>query len=123
MKVLVVDDEPAIRLLVAEALQDSGFEVVEAASGNEAIVLLGAPDFIQLLLTDLNLGGLVDGIDVALSARRRRHDLPILFMSGRPDLVRSSTRTPKPYMLLSKPFGLAEMVGAVRALAGSATCE
>lgn len=108
MRVLVVEDEPTIRFLVSEALQESGYEVIEAVSGDDAVVQLARPESVQLLLADLNLGSPTDGVDVALTARRRHPDLPVLFMSGRPDLVQSSARTPMPYGLLSKPFRMAD---------------
>lgn len=57
IRVLLVEDEPLIRLLAAEVLHDEGFEVVEAADGTQAISLIDSPDGFDLLLTDMHMPG------------------------------------------------------------------
>ena len=82
-KILVVEDEFLIRLTLVESLGDDGFMSVEAATGDEALALLGEDDTIELLLTDVQLPGTLDGIALARAARRHRpgiadrvHDRP-----------------------------------------------
>ena len=68
-RVLIVEDEFLIRMTLFEALSDEGFDVVEAASGDDALVLLRDDPTIRLLLTDLQLPGGLDGRALALKAR------------------------------------------------------
>ena len=107
-RLLLVEDEFLIRMTLAEILADEGFEILEAASGAEAVSLLEAsvPD---LVLTDLNLPGGMDGFDVARAARARAGDIPVLFTSGEP--IAASRLGPHD-RALTKPY-LPSTVGAV----------
>jgi len=69
-RVLLAEDEVLIRLVAAEHLRDEGFEVVEAWDGDEAARLLDGPGRFDVLFTDVRMPGLLDGIDVAMHARR-----------------------------------------------------
>lgn len=82
-RLLLVEDEFLIRMTLAEILADEGFEVVEAASGADALGGLEAapPD---IVLTDLNLPGGLDGFDVARAVRKVAGSVPVLFTSGEP---------------------------------------
>ena len=113
-KVLVAKDEPLIRMDIAETLTDNGFHVLEASSGSEALQLIDDPDHVVLVITDVNMPG-ADGVDVALHARARHPDVPVLFVSARPDLL-SSPRTPRPYSHLTKPFRTSDLLAKVSAL-------
>ena len=79
--VLVVDDEPTVRMLVIETLQDLGYTALEAANGTAALTILESPVRIDLLVTDVGLPGL-DGRQLAEAARVVRPDLRILFITG-----------------------------------------
>jgi DNA-binding response OmpR family regulator len=91
----VAEDEPLIRMDIVETLADDGFNVLEASEGSEALRLIDDPDHVVLVVTDVNMPG-VDGIAVALHARERHPEVPILFVSARPDLL-SLPRTPRPF--------------------------
>lgn len=101
--VLLVEDEQLISQLVAEWLSGRGFAVREAASGDEALAYLGAGGEADVLFTDVNLPGGIDGAELAQRARQMRPDLPIVYASGRygysnlGSMVPRSMFVPKPY--------------------------
>lgn len=85
VRVLVVEDEFLIRLTLSEVLADEGYDVLEAESGDEALLLLQANPGVRVLLTDVQLPGSLDGRALATRARTLLGDLPVIFMTGRPD--------------------------------------
>jgi CheY-like chemotaxis protein len=101
--VLLVEDEELISMLVAEELRDRGFAVQEVATGEEALRHLqsGAP--VDIIFTDVNLPGSIDGGELAKQARAMRPELPIVYASGRyadfglKGMVARSLFVPKPY--------------------------
>ncbi len=84
-RILLVEDEFLIRLTLAEVLTDEGYDVVEAATGDEAMALLETGLTVQILLTDIQLPGLLDGYALTKQARLAIPGLPVIFMTGRPD--------------------------------------
>jgi CheY-like chemotaxis protein len=80
-RVLVVEDEDMVREIVTWAIEDLGFDVVGASSGEEAVGLLGSAD-VDLLLTDIRMPGAVDGWTLGERARAVMPDLPIIYVSG-----------------------------------------
>jgi CheY-like chemotaxis protein len=116
-KILIVEDEFLIRLTLAEALAEDGFAVAEAASGDEALAMLQEDASIELLLTDIQLPGKLDGIALARAARRHAPLLPVIFMTGRPD----STTNAAPSQLdvfIAKPYLPSEVCATARRLTG-----
>ena len=116
-RLLVVDDEPNIRDLLASSLRFAGFEVVTAADGNGALKAAQAegaePDLIVLdvMLPDM------DGFTVARRLRERDVTTPILFLTARDDMadkVQGLTVGGDDYV--TKPFGLEEVVARIRAI-------
>jgi two-component system KDP operon response regulator KdpE len=113
-RVLVVDDEPQIRRAVGRALDTRGFDVEEAATGEDALAFAAArvPDLVVL---DLNLPG-IDGLAVCKELRRQSA-VPILVLSVREseaDKVAALDLGADDY--LTKPFGIEELMARVRAL-------
>ena len=113
-RILLVEDEFLIRMTLAEALSEDGFEVIEAASGEEALALLQRDPSIALLLTDLNLSDGLSGLALAAEARRERPRLPAIFMTGRPDLVPPSGNAQD--ALIAKPYMPSDVSAAARRL-------
>ncbi len=101
--VLVVDDEPLVRMMAHEILSSGGFDVIEAVNAQEALVLLDARPDTRLMFTDVNMPGSINGYGLAQLAARRLPDLAILVASGGPnwpcagDLPRGARFLPKPY--------------------------
>jgi CheY-like chemotaxis protein len=81
--VLVIENEFFVRWNTARFLEDAGYVVVEAATGEEAIALCNSATSIDLVFTDINLGGAADGWDVAECFRTVRPDVPVVYTSGR----------------------------------------
>lgn len=81
--VLVVEDEPLIRIFISDVLIEVGYEVLEAVSGDEALELLRTPGAIAAAVIDVELPGSIDGFGVAKVARDNRPDMVILIASGR----------------------------------------
>jgi CheY-like chemotaxis protein len=103
--VLLVEDEVLIRNLVADTLSERGFAVHEATTADEALQYMGSGADVDVLFTDINLPGRMNGAELAERARALRPDLPIVYASGRfrssdiGPLVPSSVFVPKPYSL------------------------
>lgn len=107
-RVLCVDDEPFIRMVVAECVANLGLEPVEAANGEEALDAF-SPSAIDLLITDIRLGG-ISGWEVAEVARALKPDLPVIYISGFP----SSGEQLPDTIYMPKPFRPHELEDAVR---------
>jgi CheY-like chemotaxis protein len=103
VSVLLVEDEVLISRLVADWLSQRGFAVHEAASAEEAMHYLDSGAPVDLLFTDVNLPGGMDGAQLAQQVRQRRPELPVVYTSGRARssdigaLVPRSIFVPKPY--------------------------
>ena len=103
--VLLVEDEPMISDLATEALQEQGFEVAAVSNAGEALRRLISGAQIDILFTDVNLPGGMDGGTLARRARELRPNLPVIYTSGRRavieqlDPVEGSMFVPKPYDL------------------------
>ena len=117
-RILVVEDEFLIRLTLVEALGDEGFEVLEAETGDAALPMLLGDPAIRLLLTDIQLPGTLDGKRLAEQVRLARPDLPILFMTGRPDHAIAATPIEQ---YISKPYTLSDMCDTVRGMVAPGT--
>ena len=106
--VLVVEDEILISDLVADALGEQGFQVHAVASGEAALQLLESGVDVDVLFTDINLEGGIDGTVLAERARARRPDLPIVYCSGR--YSPSALPAPVPRSIfVAKPYNPAEI--------------
>jgi two-component system KDP operon response regulator KdpE len=113
MRVLVVDDEPAIRRLLRTTLQPQGYDVIEAETGGEALAHLAA-ETTDVVLLDLGLPDM-DGLEV-VRAIRARSSVPIVILSVRADergKVEALDLGSDDYVV--KPFGAAELLARLRA--------
>ena len=99
--VLMVEDEMLLGNVVADELEEAGYRVLSAMTGEEALALLEGAEPIDLLFTDIRLPGLIDGWHLAEAARRLRPDLPVIYASGytvqQPREVPGSVFLTKPY--------------------------
>src|SRR5205085_9699949 len=102
--VLLVEDEPLLGELMTEALTDQGFEVHAAPDARDALRYLLSGADVDVLFTDIDLGGAMDGAALAQLAREMRPKLPIVYTSGRRSpneiaAVPGAAFLPKPYSL------------------------
>ncbi|MGI4748610.1 MAG: response regulator [Janthinobacterium lividum] len=114
-RLLIVEDEFLIRMTLAEVLTDDGFEVLEAGDADEALATLEREPELAIMLTDIQLPGSLDGRALAVKARQTRPDLPVIFMSGRPDPGAANTALD---LHVNKPYLPSTMSAAVRRLIG-----
>jgi signal transduction histidine kinase/DNA-binding response OmpR family regulator len=115
--VLVVDDEPTLRMLMLDALEEHGYKVLLARDGATALEFLESDLRIDLLITDVGLPGGMNGRQIADEARKLRPDLRILFITGFAEnaAVRHGHLDPG-MQVLAKPFDIVSLAAKVRAL-------
>ena len=115
--VLVVDDEPTIRMLVAEVLVEQGYTVVEAGDGAGAMALLSSGVTPDLLVTDVGLPGQMNGRQVADAALARLPALKVLFITGYAENAVIGNGQLAPHMaLVTKPFSMDTLAAKVSLL-------
>ncbi len=124
VRVLLVEDEPLIREIMSESLLEAGYEVVEAESGVQAVVVLRDPSRrVDILVTDFHMPGGIDGGEVASQARQALPDIPVIIASGRPDALQPAWRERLAYVFLKKPYLPSELIRLVRQLVAPPTPE
>lgn len=114
--VLIVEDEPLVRIDIADYLSDRGFEVLEAANADDAIVLLETVPRIRLLFTDVDMPGSMDGLKLAAAVARRWPPVRIIVTSGHrvvdiADIPDGSVFFAKPYRHDAITTSIAELLG------------
>ncbi|MFC4170309.1 PAS domain S-box protein [Teichococcus aestuarii] len=115
--VLVVDDEPTIRLLVLEVLEDLGYAAVEAADGASGLSILRSDARIDLLVTDVGLPGGMNGRQLADAARVIRPELKVLFITGYAENAVIGNGQLEPGMhVMTKPFALEALANRIKDL-------
>ncbi len=116
--VLVVEDEPVVRSVVVEMLQDEGYRVREAIDGPSGLAALRSEPTIDLLVTDVGLPGM-NGRQLADQARETRPDLKILFITGYAESVAMAEGFLLPGMeMITKPFDLDVLSRRIRTMIG-----
>jgi CheY-like chemotaxis protein len=115
--VLIVEDEPLLRMLAVEVVEEAGFVALEAADADEAVALLESRSDIALLFTDINMPGSMDGLKLAHAVRDRWPPVKILVVSGQ---VRpQQADLPLNSCFVGKPYRKAAMVKELRSLISS----
>ena len=111
--VLLVEDEESLRSLLARALTEDGFVVVEAANGEQALqVARDHHGQLNVVITDISMP-LMDGLEFARSFRPLYPRAPILFMTGDESAASLALRGGADVNLLRKPFGPDDLLDAV----------
>jgi CheY-like chemotaxis protein len=115
--VLVVDDEPSVRMLVADVLAELGCTALEAADGAAGLAILESDARIDLLVSDVGLPGLMNGRQMADAGRVRRPGLNVLFITGYAETALLNDGQLEPGMaILTKPFTIETLAARIRAL-------
>ncbi|RVT89247.1 response regulator [Sphingomonas crocodyli] len=116
-RVLVIDDEPAIRALVVEVLEDAGYIAIEAPDGPSGLQILSTDQRIDLLITDVGLPGGMNGRQVADAARVYRPNLRVLFITGFAENAAVGNGLLAPGMeVITKPFAMKAISTKIRDL-------
>lgn len=119
MCVLVVEDDFLIRLMLVEELQDAGYDVEEAATGDQALVLLRDLDPpLRILITDIHMPGRLSGLELAAAVRKRHPGVPIIYTTGRPDALSHLHHLDDGHVLVRKPYVPDEVLRRVHHLLG-----
>jgi signal transduction histidine kinase len=117
--VMIVDDEPSVRMLVTDVLEELGYAAIEAADGVAGLKLLESDMRIDLLITDVGLPGGVNGRQMADAARRVRPKLRVLFITGYAENASIGNGRLAPGMhVMVKPFGMEMLASRIRAIIG-----
>ena len=121
MCILVVEDEDIVREILVEELNFQGFDVCQSHSGDHATDLIkNPPRVFSLLITDINMPGQRNGIEVAQLMHLHSPSVPIIFITGRPDISNFARPLASNEVLLRKPFAMSELTQVVtRMLDGS----
>ena len=115
--VLVVDDEPSVRLLIVDVLHELGYAAIEAADGAAGLRVLDSGTRIDLLVTDVGLPGGMNGRQLADAARASRPDLHVLFITGFAENALLNNGQLEPGMaVLTKPFAIDALATRIRQL-------
>ncbi len=110
-----MDDEPTVRLLMIDLLQDAGYRVLEAPDGPGGLKILQSETRIDLLLTDVGLPGGMNGRQVADAARVLRPDLRVLLITGYAENAVIGNGHLEPGMqVITKPFAMEALANKVR---------
>ncbi len=117
--VLVVEDEPTVRMLLVDILHDLGLAAIEAADGEAGLGALRSGARVDLLVTDVGLPGGLNGRQLADAARLARPGLPVLLITGYAETAVLSAGGLGPGMeVLTKPFGVDAMSDRIRRMVG-----
>jgi PAS domain S-box-containing protein len=115
--VLVIDDEPTVRMLVTEVLADLGYTAIEAEDGPAGLKVLNSSARVDLLVTDVGLPGGMNGRQVADAARVVRPNLKVLFITGYAENAVLSHGHLDPGMhVMTKPFNMEALATRLREL-------
>lgn len=113
--VLVVEDEPVLRMMAVDLVEDAGFEAVEAANAAQAVAILERRLDIRIVFTDIDMPHGMDGIRLAALIRDRWPPIDIIITSGKvephPDAL------PARSVYFSKPYRTEQVVGTLREMA------
>jgi PAS domain S-box-containing protein len=113
--VLVVEDEPVVRLLIVDVLKDLGYRTLEASDGPQALRILLSAQRIDLLITDIGLPGL-NGRQLADAARLRRPNLKVLFMTGYAETAASNAFLEADMEIIVKPVNMDVLSAKIRGM-------
>jgi len=119
--VLVVDDEPTVRMLIAEVLEELGYGAIEAADGAAGLKALQSSARIDLLITDVGLPGDMNGRQMADAGRALRPGLKVLFITGYAENAAVGNGHLEPGMhVLTKPFAMERLASRIKAIIAEA---
>jgi two-component sensor histidine kinase/CheY-like chemotaxis protein len=114
--VLVVEDEMVLRMRAVDIVEDAGFTPVEAVNADEAIAILESRSDIDLLFTDIQMPGSMDGLKLAHAVHARWPSIKIILVSGQ--VKPSDAERPADSRFFGKPLGIGQMIHVLQAMIG-----
>jgi CheY-like chemotaxis protein len=119
--VLVVDDEPTIRMLIGDTLSELGYQAIEVGDAASGLKVLDSDAEIDLVITDVGLPGGMNGKQMADIARTKRPGLKVLFITGYAENAAVANGHLEPGMqVMSKPFAMDQLAARIRSIITSA---
>src|SRR5712672_4558619 len=115
--VLVVEDEMLLRLRAVDMVEDAGFTSVEAVNADQAIAILESRSDIDLLFTDIQMPGSMDGLKLAHAVHDRWPSIKIILVSGQ--VKPSDAERPADSRFFGKPLAVVQMIAELQAMVGA----
>ena len=113
--VLVVEDEPLLRLFATDMIEDAGFEVIDVPDSAAAIAILERRTDIRIVFTDVDMPGGIDGIKLAACIRDRWPPIEIIITSGK--AWPTGVKPPERSVFFSKPYRQDRVIDTIRRMA------
>jgi two-component system, response regulator PdtaR len=111
VQVLIVEDEPLVRMVARDIFEEAGFEPIEAANADEAMRLLSCANRFAAVVSDIEMPGDMSGLDLAWAVRTHWPRIAVILTSGR-QLPRPS-ELPRKVRFIAKPYHPAHLVQLV----------
>jgi two-component sensor histidine kinase/ActR/RegA family two-component response regulator len=115
-KVLVVEDEMMLRMRAVDIVEDAGFIPIEAVNADEALAILESRSDIDLLFTDIQMPGSMDGLKLAYAVHERWPSIKIILVSGK--LTPTEAEKPPHSRFFGKPLGMKQMITEMQGMIG-----
>lgn len=113
--VLVVEDEPLLRMMAVDLVEDAGFDVVDAADATQAVAILETRTDIRIVFTDIDMPRGMDGMKLAAAIRDRWPPIEIILTSGY--FTEENVRMPPRSVFFPKPYVVEKVVETLRRMA------
>jgi DNA-binding NtrC family response regulator len=113
--VLVVEDEPLVRMHAVDIVDAAGFEAIEAGNADHAVRILETRGDVRIVFTDIDMPGSIDGMKLAAAFRNRWPPIEIILTSGCYDV--KGSEMPARSVFLKKPYRSDEVVATLRRMA------
>lgn len=115
-KILVVEDEMLLRMRAVDIVEDAGFTPIEAANADEALAILESRSDVDLLFTDIQMPGSMDGLKLAHAVHERWPSIKIILVSGK--LTPADSERPTDSRFFGKPLEVKQMIAEIKEIIG-----
>jgi CheY-like chemotaxis protein len=112
--ILVVDDEVLIRLLIAKYLRECGYTVIEAINADEALQVLQSEHRVDLVLSDVQMPGSLDGFGLAQWVRKNKDGVPIILVGNPERAAHTAATLCEEGPIMAKPYEPQTLVNLIR---------
>lgn len=116
--ILVVEDEVLIRLNAVAFVQKAGFETIDAANADDAVLILESRVDIRIIFTDVDMPGSMNGMELVAAVRSRWPPIELIITSGKPEP--RAADIPARGLFFSKPYSEEAIMNAIRSFAVAA---